>query len=142
MTFILNLGFILLNLGKKDSSFTLRKGLVSMIAHPQQNSSHGTYVNDRPCTGSVIGESSPSNGGPRPLQGGLTPPIGREHPPIGGANPLPRAGLPSIGGTPPPLAASQAGKSTKWEGLSTKLAAGLRSVARNYKATRLLTRPG
>ena len=113
-----------------------------MIAHPQQNSSHGTYVNDRPCTGSVIGESSLSNGGPRPLQGGLTPPIGREHPPIGGANPLPRAGLPPIGGTPPPLAASQAGKSTKWEGLSTKLAAGLRSVARNYKATRLLTRPG
>ena len=29
----------------------------------------------------------------------------------------------------------------KWR-FSTKLAAGLRSVARNYKATRLLTRPG
>ena len=29
----------------------------------------------------------------------------------------------------------------KWR-ISTKLAAGLRSVARNYKATRLLTRPG
>ena len=30
----------------------------------------------------------------------------------------------------------------EWRTFSTKLAAGLRSVARNYKATRLLTRPG
>ena len=39
-----------------------------------------------------------------------------------------------------PLLAAHAAQS-KWRG-STKLAAGLRSVARNYKATRLLTRPG
>jgi hypothetical protein len=36
-----------------------------------------------------------------------------------------------------------AGKAIQVDGeYSTKLAAGLRSVARNYKATRLLTRPG
>src|SRR6187551_1025926 len=40
----------------------------------------------------------------------------------------------------PPLPLANGGDG---EGInSTKLAAGLRSVARNYKATRLLTRPG
>lgn len=35
-----------------------------------------------------------------------------------------------------------AGRAVQMEKVSIKLAAGLRSVARNNKATRLLTRPG
>ena len=41
-----------------------------------------------------------------------------------------------------PLAAAKQAATVNGSVFSTKLAAGLRSVARNYKATRLLTRPG
>jgi hypothetical protein len=43
---------------------------------------------------------------------------------------------------PPPRAANGRTGDGEIRLYSTKLAAGLRSVARNYKATRLLTRPG
>ena len=64
-------------------------------------------------------------------------PQGTPHP--AESSPLAGKGCPR---SPSESAAGPAGiGSFKWRS-STKLAAGLRSVARNYKATRLLTRPG
>ena len=47
-----------------------------------------------------------------------------------------------IKGEDSPSRAASAWQRLNGDTSSTKLAAGLRSVARNYKATRLLTRPG